>query len=189
MKKLITLALVALLALTLIACGNAAESPSGDTSTDAVETNAPETKPSATDAPVTVAPETLPSVTVVPETQPIAPEVASPYFINESIEGRWNANAITAIPAEVYFKEGKLYVRCFVFNGYSTPASNVSITQMTLRDKNDTVFAEAGFGDQNLIINALSYVEHTFIFSGDTILSSNVDISSLGCSCQFKASH
>ena len=111
------------------------------------------------------------------------------YFYNATLEGRWSASAISVVPKEVYFENGKLVAHCYVVNGYSTHATKVNISEISVTGKNDKVIAHAYFGNQNLSIAALSYVEHTFTFGPDTIISANVDMSRLGVNANFSANH
>jgi len=111
------------------------------------------------------------------------------YFLNTSVDGRWTPNSISVAAKEVYFENGKLVVHCFIVNGYSTRATNVNILQMYVKDKNGTNIAHAYFNSQNLTLDPLSYVEHTFTFSGDTILSTAVDLSYITINAQFRANH
>lgn len=111
------------------------------------------------------------------------------YFYNDSLEGRWSASAITVVPKEVYFENGKLVAHCYIVNGYSTHATMVNISEISVTGRNDKVIAHAYFGAQNLSIAALSYVEHTFTFGADTIISTYVDMSRLGFDANFSANH
>lgn len=111
------------------------------------------------------------------------------YFYNNSLEGRWSASAITVVPKEVYFENGKLVAHCYIVNGYSTHATMVNISEISVTGKNDKAIAHAYFGPQNLSIAALSYVEHTFTFGADTIISTYVDMSRLGFDANFSANH
>ena len=111
------------------------------------------------------------------------------YFYNDSLEGRWSASAITVVPKEVYFENGKLVAHCYIVNGYSTHATMVNISEISVTGKNDKAIAHAYFGAQNLSIAALSYVEHTFTFGTDTIISTYVDMSTLGFDANFSANH
>lgn len=111
------------------------------------------------------------------------------YFCNSSLEGRWNASAITVVPKEVYYRNGQLVAHCYVVNGYSTYATRVNISEISVTGKNNTAIAHAYFGEQNLSIPALSYVEHTFTFGPDLITSTYINMSTLGFDANFSANH
>ena len=111
------------------------------------------------------------------------------YFYNDTIDGRWTPDAISVAAKEVYFENGYLVARCYIVNGYSTMATNVSIPCLKITGENDVVIAEANFEAQDLTMAPLSYVEHIFTFAPDTILNENVDMSTLGVYSQFRATH
>ena len=113
----------------------------------------------------------------------------SQYFHNTTLDGRWIASTISVVPKEVYFENGKLVAHCYVVNGYSTKATMVNISEISVRGTGDKAIAHAYFGNQNFTIPALSYIEHTFTFGADTIISSSVDMSTLGFNVSFSANH
>lgn len=110
-------------------------------------------------------------------------------FTNYDIDGRWIAETITVLPAEVYFENGKLVANCYVVNGYSTTATLVNIKSITISDKNGVVIASGDFGEQNFTIDQRAYIRHTFTFSGDAIKATSVDMSSLDLDATFSARH
>ena len=111
------------------------------------------------------------------------------YFYNASLDGRWCSNSISVVAKEVYFENGKLVAHCYIVNGYSTNASKVDITEISICGKDGKEIAHAYFPNQNMFIDALSYVEHTFTFGADTIISTNVDMSVLSVDANFSAYH
>jgi len=123
------------------------------------------------------------------EEPPVEETKKADYFFNNTVDGRWTPNAISVAAKEVYFKDGKLVVHCFIVNGFSTPATNVSITEMNVVDKDGKVIASACFNAQNLTMDPLSYVEHTFTFGGDCIVNTDVDMAVITTNARFSARH
>ncbi|MBQ7302512.1 MAG: SLAP domain-containing protein [Clostridia bacterium] len=120
---------------------------------------------------------------------PVEETKKADYFFNNTVDGRWTPNAISVAAKEVYFKDGKLVVHCFIVNGFSTTATNVSITEMNVVDKDGKVIASACFNAQNLTMDPLSYVEHTFTFGGDCIVNTDVDMAVITTNARFSARH
>ena len=123
------------------------------------------------------------------EEPPVEETKKADYFFNNTVDGRWTPNAISVAAKEVYFKDGKLVVHCFIVNGFSTTATNVSITEMNVVDKDGKVIASACFNAQNLTMDPLSYVEHTFTFGGDCIVNTDVDMAVITTNARFSARH
>lgn len=86
-------------------------------------------------------------------------------------------------------RNGLLIANCYIVNGYSTYATQVNIERIDMFDKNNTSFAGALFGAQNLSIAPLSYIKHTFTLAPDTIKTTNIDLSSLRVVADFSARH
>lgn len=123
------------------------------------------------------------------EEPPVEETKKADYFFNNTVDGRWTPNAISVAAKEVCFKDGKLVVHCFIVNGFSTTATNVSITEMNVVDKDGKVIASACFNAQNLTMDPLSYVEHTFTFGGDCIVNTDVDMAVITTNARFSARH
>lgn len=110
-------------------------------------------------------------------------------FYNDSVDGRWTVNAISVFPKAAEFKDGKLIVTCFVVNGYNTTASSVHIKTLTVSGKDGKLYADGSFAAQNLSIAPMSYVEHTFTFSGDAVHNYGADLSFLNVKYSTHAVH
>lgn len=138
---------------------------------------------------VTVIPEVIapPEATATPETT-ATPEIIR-YFYNDTLDGRWTPDAISVVAKEVYFENGYLVAHCYIVNGYATMATNVSIPALRITGEDNLLIAEADFNAQNLTMEPLTYVEHTFTFAPDTIVNDQVEMTTLGVSCQFRATH
>ncbi len=135
------------------------------------------------------APAVKEEASAMKEEPPVEETKKADYFFNNTVDGRWTPNAISVAAKEVYFKDGKLVVHCFIVNGFSTPATNVSITEMNVVDKDGKVIASACFNAQNLTMDPLSYVEHTFTFGGDCIVNTDVDMAVITTNARFSARH
>lgn len=107
-------------------------------------------------------------------------------FVNESIEGRYTKGELTVLPRNVYFSEGRLYADCFIVNTTGNDYSNLSIIRMEIYDKNNKKIAGAIFNaDQALTVNDNSWIRNTYVFVGDQIENTSVDMSTLTVSFKF----
>ncbi len=154
-----------------------------------------ETEPEASpetpeETPAPVIPEEKPAETPVekpqenPQEKPICTR-----FTNYDLNGRWSQNAITVVPAEVYYENGRLVANCYIVNGYNTLATQVNIPTLIVYGADNVVIADGGFANQNLTINAQSYLCYTFTFGGDALELNNADLSFLRFHCEFSARH
>lgn len=107
-------------------------------------------------------------------------------FFNDTIEGRYNDGKLTVLPRHVYFQNGRLYAECFIVNTTGNDYSNLSVIQMNIFDKNGKKIAGANFNaDQAITIKDNTYIPHTYIFSGDQIENTKVDMSTLTLNWKF----
>ena len=107
-------------------------------------------------------------------------------FFNDTIEGRYNDGKLTVLPRHVYFQNGRLYAECFIVNTTGNDYSNLSVIQMNIFDKNGKKIAGANFNaDQAITIKDNTYITHTYIFSGDQIENTKVDMSTLTLNWKF----
>lgn len=111
------------------------------------------------------------------------------HFRNDTVDGRFSYDTISVFPKEAYYQNGTLVLTCFVVNGYSTTATGVHVKSISVKGDNDHLIAEAFFDAQQLTIAPLSYVTHTFYFSGDTLADADADLSHLIVDYRFSAYH
>jgi len=111
------------------------------------------------------------------------------YFYNDALAGRYTLNSISVVPVEVYFENGDLVLNCYIVNGFSTTATNVSILEMYVKDANGKTIAHDTFPEQNGTINAMSYVVHSFRFAASSVENTVVDMSTLTVNARFYCRH
>ena len=175
---------------------NTTESESSDTVTDQPESSTPapsDSTPSAStpsaSAPSASTPSTstpsvstpsasTPSASTPSTTQPTAP--AKNEFINSSNNYvSWGDLSIR--PYHVYWEGNVLHAKCFVVNGLATPARNINVTNITLKNRSG-VIASARFGVmQNAVIGSGNYLVWIFSFAPDAISMQGADLSYLEC--------
>jgi len=98
------------------------------------------------------------------------------------------ANMVSVFPYYVYFEsDGTMVAECYVVNGYSTTGYNIDVQDITIRDINDTLVAEAGFGyltdssGNSVYINSGSYITWTFKFKPQYVKTTSPDFSGISC--------
>jgi len=151
------------------------------------ETNKPETNKPAPDKPQSTKPESQKPETNKPETP--TPPANSQHYYAMSIDGRWKAGEINVLPCEWYFENGNFILKAYIVNGYSTTATNINVNEIIIKDANGVKFAHERFYNQNLTINSLSYLEHTFVIGSGAMTTTDVDISTLDTSAACSADH
>lgn len=110
-------------------------------------------------------------------------------FYNDTVDGRWSAEAISVVPKEVFWENGALVARCYVVNGFSKAAYNVHVEKVEIFNGKGEAVAGGTFGAQNLSIAPLAYVEHTFTFTDDAVLTLHADLSTLTVNASTRANH
>ena len=165
----------------------AAETTTTTDTTKATTTTKAQTTTKATTT--TKAQTTTKATTTTKKTTTTTANKKADYYFDDTIDGRWTANAISVAAKEVYFQDGKLVVHCFIVNGFSTVATDVSITEMNVIDKDGKMIASAIFNAQGFTMNPLSYIEHTFSFGSDCILNTDVDMSVITTNAKYSARH
>ncbi len=142
-------------------------------------TLAPTTTASTTTTTKAVTTTTAGKVTTTTTTKKTTVTTASTictHFENYDLNGRWYENTLTAVPVEVYWEGNGLAVKCRIVNGYSNrTAYNVCVNTLTVSDGKN-IIATANFNNQNLTVDPLSYIEHTFHFAADTVLRPGADL-------------
>ncbi len=102
------------------------------------------------------------------------------HFINTDIEGRYTPNNVTVVAKEVYWEGNTLVAHCYIVNAYNYQINRTHVSYIKISNGNGTVIAEGNFNtSQNLTIDGMSYVEHTFTFRDAAIVNRNVDMSVL----------
>lgn len=144
--------------------------------TTAVATKAPTTtkKTSTTAKPVTTMKK---ATTTTKATTATTKKQICTHFINYDLNGRWYDNNLTAVPVEVWWENSELVVKCQIVNGYANrTAYNVCVKQMTISNDKEVIASGRFSTNQNLTIDPLSYVTHTFHFSGSDIVNPGADL-------------
>lgn len=101
---------------------------------------------------------------------------------NESLYEYYSDSPVTCIdavqisPKHVYYKDSKLYMEAFVYNGYNHPIFDIRDIGIRISNKSG-VIAEAAFnGMGNAQIGAKSYIVWTFVFDSDMVKKQNADL-------------
>ena len=107
-------------------------------------------------------------------------------FFNTSLEGRWHQGNIDVLPAEVYFDGRKLVFTCFLVNGMDHARKDVKITHLKVKDAKGVTIIDCDVtpNGQSFTLPSLEYITHTYTFSGDILLHTDVDLSGLSVSAQ-----
>ncbi len=121
------------------------------------------------------------------ESKPVIDE--NNMFVNYDINGRWNKDAITVVPVKAYYEGDRFIAHCYIVNGFDTQATFVHIESLTVSGKGGVLIGKGRYANQNLTINAQSYVEHTFSLEGGALAEANANLSELSFSCDFRAYH
>lgn len=130
------------------------------------------------------------STTSKNETNVEKPEQKVTHYFNDDVSPFCVENKVNVGPKELYFKDGKLYVTCFLVNGFSTVCRNFNITRMEVIDKTGKTVAVGTFSlNQNFTIDPYSYLSHTYTLSGADIITTDVDFSSVRLRCSVSESH
>ena len=193
MKKLIALILCLVLSVSLLyGCKNAdntqeTEITTGNTSVGQKLEPTENAEPAPSD-PVP------PTTTTAPATEapaPITPAPATPTtneFFNDS-NSFYDADNVSIRPRHLYWEGDKLVAECFVTNGKSTTAYNITVKKLAFGNANGT-FADGGFGAiEGLTVPAYGYTIWTFTFSGDAVTNPGADLSSLRYESSVSFSH
>lgn len=148
--------------------------------TVANKTTATTKAPITTKNPTTAKPTTTTQKTTTTKaTTTTTKKLVVTHFENYNIEGRWNVNCVTAVPVEWGWNDSKLVVKVFIVNGYADRTlTNLSITGLKIHNESD-IIAQGGFSNANqrFTLAPLTYQEHQFTFSGDSVLKPKADIS------------
>lgn len=85
-------------------------------------------------------------------------------------------DTINISPKHVYFKDSKLYMDAYIYNGFSHNVFNIRDINIRLSNKSGVV-AEAIFGGlENQTIAPKNYIVWTFVFNGSAIKMPNADL-------------
>lgn len=111
---------------------------------------------------------------------PTSQEAYTDHFKNINIDGRYTPNEVTVVPKEVYWNGNTLRATCYIVNALDHQIINTHINYIKITDGKGTIIAEGNFNtSQNLVIDSMAYVEHTFNFSGDAIITRNANLNYL----------
>ena len=156
------------------------------TSSEVNNTPAPAvtTKPSA--APINEAVKEVPKVSPNQTQAPVVKETPKPSTpaVQKGSNSEYRSEApVTSIdtiqisPAHVYYKDSKLYMEAYIYNGFKHNVFDIRNVEISLSNKTNIV-AEASFsGIENKVIGPNSYIVWTFVFSDAALKQSNADLS------------
>ncbi|EKY26690.1 hypothetical protein HMPREF0216_01875 [Clostridium celatum DSM 1785] len=88
-------------------------------------------------------------------------------------------NVVCISPKSVYYKDGKLIMNAYVYNGFEYEIFNINNVTIKLGNGQELI-AEANFGALNdLTLECKSYAEWTFTFEADAVIINDSDLSQL----------
>lgn len=100
----------------------------------------------------------------------------SEYFSNAPVT---SVNTVQISPKHVYYKDSKLYMDAFVYNGFQHTIFDIRNINLRISNKSG-VIAQAGFsGMGNAQIGPNNYIVWTFVFGPDTVVQQNADLTVL----------
>lgn len=184
-KGLLSMLLVLVIAISMAGCKakedkatainnskptTATQGENKKTETTPSTTKPAESTPTTAQKTETKTASTTPSNSTTPaSTAPASKE----YFSNNPVLGN---DAIQISPKHVYYKDSKLYMDAFVYNGFNHNVFNINNIGIKLSNKSG-VIAEAKFANMgNASIAQNSYIVWTFIFEKDAIKMNNADL-------------
>ncbi|MDD7794378.1 SLAP domain-containing protein [Clostridium sp. 'White wine YQ'] len=151
---------------------------------DGVKTDATQDVNTDTKAPETPATSTEQKPNTQANPKSSAPKAAS-QFVNGAMVTA--VDNVQISPKNVYYKDSKLYMDAYVYNGFSHNIFDVRNINIKLSN-NSGVIAQAKFdGMGNTNIGANSPVIWTFVFENDAIKMQNADLGTLNTvySCDY----
>lgn len=107
------------------------------------------------------------------------------YFYNAEIDSRVTESAITLLLKEVRWANGNLVATCYIVNTFAAEVDGINIRRIRLYDEFGTVAADGNFADQNFTLEANSYMEHTFTFTGNAVGTVGTDLTYLNCQYEY----
>ncbi len=107
------------------------------------------------------------------------------FFVNHTLDGRWEYDKVTAVPVEASCSNGTLTVVCRLVNGFSHPVTQVTTDHMTVYDAQGQVIASGDFRNQNQTIFQDQYITYTYSFSGEALKATDFDLSSVTVAAEF----
>lgn len=136
---------------------------------------------------VTTKPAAAPINETVKEVPKVSPNQTPAPVVKETQKGsnsEYRSEApVTSIdtiqisPAHVYYKDSKLYMDAYIYNGFKHNVFDIRNVEISLSNKTN-IIAEASFsGIENKVIGPNNYIVWTFVFSDAALKQSNADLS------------
>jgi hypothetical protein len=132
---------------------------------------------------VTVVNAQTPTTTTTTQTTPANTQqnTSSAQNIFRSDSYNIDYNMVSIYPRYVRYEDGKLIAECFVVNGCSRSAYNITVENLEFSNQSGLI-AKGYFGRlDNLVIPSHGFAIMTFTFGTDIVYNSNADLSVLKC--------